>query len=145
MRMTESEKKALRREYLESWPTCQYEPALEGKIGIVRHFKKEVELEHIFGRVGEGAEHWSNYATVSPGAHVTKHDHPTACRIAICRFKFGLAKESGDWRHFDLDAIRSVLGKHFPGWLEIKVTSGELPEWAEEMGRDLLERIESRG
>jgi hypothetical protein len=131
----------LRKAYLRDYPECQYSIAIGRYVSFRGHVHSALAIEHIWNRKGPHSEHWSNYATVCPAAHDWKHARSVEARIGILWYKHELAVQSGDERHFDLEALRSAAGLWVPGWIEAKVESGTLPPWAEELGRDLLERI----
>jgi hypothetical protein len=132
---------ALRKAYLREYPECQYSAAIGRYVAFGTHVHSTLAIEHIWNRKGPKSEHWSNYATVCPAAHDWKHENSIAARIGIMWLKHDLAARTGKQEHFDLDALREASGFWIPGWIESKVLSGDLPEWAEELGRDLLEKL----
>lgn len=138
--------KQLRADYSVNFPSCQYCLVLPKELGIrcgqiLDPGLPSLCIEHLAGRHGPASEHWSNYATVCQPAHRFKHGNEVESRVAIWWFKHDLARTTGDSRHFDLEAIRSAFGRHLPGWLELKVESECLPEWADAMARELLESL----
>lgn len=149
MRMTESEKKTKRREYLEEFPECQYSEAFRGHEPWAFIRRGPVCVEHLWGRNGPASEHWSNYATVWNGGlggpHRWKEDNPVAARIVMVSFKFDLMLETGDARHFDLEVLKSCAGYYIPGWVEQKMSEhgDRLPEFVVDAGRSFLERFEA--
>mgnify|MGYP003427398229 FL=1 len=148
MRMTESEKKALRREYLEEFPECQYSAALKGNEQWPFIRRGPVCVEHIWNRKGPDSEHWSNYATVwnvPGGPHAWKEQHSIEGRIVITAFKYDLMLETGDERHFDLEVLKKCSGYYIPSWVEWKMQEygDRLPEFVVEAGQSFLERFEA--
>lgn len=102
-------------------------------------WRRNLCVEHIWNRKGPASEHWSNYATVGEVAHRWKHRCSVEARIGISWFKWNLAKETGDWRHFDLEALKAASGFYVPGWIETKLETVELPAWCWQMGKELVE------
>ena len=138
-KQSKEEIRELRAEYLEFFPACQFTECFGRFVTFPRHFVKQVCVEHLWGRVGRSAEHWSNYATVLPGPHDWKHENLTIARVAMMWFKHRLARLTKDDRHFDLDVLRDVMGRRPIGWVEVQLETAGLPEWCERMGMDLVE------
>lgn len=145
MRMTESEVRKFRASYIEENPTCQYHAATRGHVRVRGASpappRSKLCVEHIWNRRSHKSEHWSNFATVGPVMHDWKHSNSVPARVAIMSLKLDLARTTGNWDHFDLDAIRDFAGFRVQGWLESKLP--ELPDWCQPICRDLMERIDA--
>lgn len=95
-------------------------------------------VDHIWGR-GKYSEHWTNYATVCPEAHAWKTEEAAIqARIAITNYKWKLARMTGDWRHFDRDVIRKIIGKDVIGLVEMWMETSDLPSWCIQAGEELV-------
>ena len=140
--------------YRDTYVTCQYTESLKAwgqhhvpwewaNLGHVRFSKNlpaSTELDHIYGTRGP-CEDSVNYMMACHVAHFWKTNNTTLGRIVAVWTKVVLerAGESG-FTHFDPSAVHAIWGRHPMGQLQVWRENEDLPEWADHMALDAIER-----
>lgn len=158
MAMHASKARSVQKPYRDSIKLCQYSWSLEqfGAMEVPwesmglryqqRHIPEATELDHIYGK-GTGCERIFNWMMCCRVAHLWKTDHTTLGRIVAmwCKIKMqtdqtGLVQVE----HFNPNLICDIWGRRPIGMLQVWRETEDLPDWADKMSMDALERWEAQ-
>lgn len=145
--------------YRAEFVTCQYTEALR-EFGaelvpwvwahmshVAKRYRRlpaATELDHIYGKRGP-CEDSVNYMMTCRVAHHWKTNNTTLGRIVAVWAKIQLERSGeSELTHFDPVAVRAIWGRHALGQLQVWRETVDLPEWADLMAADAIERWDAQ-